>query len=165
MHLMKTILAAGLALSAGAAPAPALECPLSQAIYGQSGHDVAMRFRPLSPDDAANQILAFRLTFGGIEEVFEGGVYIPNGFGSALGSIGVGCADDFDTDCRFWEGTVYALVAGGIAELPHESGQAAPAEVLLPQFAQAVWYSGYRGAGFGVDLDLRDVFTLKACAK
>ncbi|WP_374625258.1 hypothetical protein [Devosia sp.] len=162
---MKTILLAGLALWAGAAPAQALECPLSHASYGQAGHDVEMRFRPLSPDDAVNQILAFRLSFGGIDEVFDGGVYIPNGFGSALGSIGVGCVDDFDTDCRFWEGTVYVLLAGGIAELPHESGQMAPQQVLLPQFAQAVWYSGYRGAGFGVDLELVDVFNLKACSK
>lgn len=162
---MMKLLLAGLALWGGVSPALALECPLSHAIYGQAGNDTVMRFHPLPEDAAANQILAFKLLLGGTEAMFDGGVYIPNGFGSALGSIGLDCADDFDADCRFWEGTVYALVNDGIAELPHEADQMAPAEVLLPQFAQNVWYSAFRNAAFGVDLELRDVFTLKACAK
>lgn len=158
-------LLAGLALWAGVSPAPALECPLSHAIYGQAGNDVVMRFHPLPEDAAANQILAFKLLLGDSDALFDGGVYIPNGYGSALGSLGLDCADDFDTDCRFWEGTVYALLDGGIAELPREADQVAPAEVLLPQFAQNLWYSNLRNLAFGVDLELGDVFTLKACAK
>ena len=162
---MMKFLLAGLALWAGVSPALALECPLSHAIYGQPGNAWVMRFHPLPVDAAANQIFALKLLMPDSEVMFDGGVWLPNGFGSALGSLGLDCADDFDTDCRFWEGTVYALVDGGMSELPHEMEQMAPAQLLLPQFAQSVWYSNLRDAAFGDDRELVDVFNLKACTK
>ncbi|MBK8084378.1 MAG: hypothetical protein IPK28_11550 [Devosia sp.] len=162
---MMKVLLAGLALWAGMSPALALECPLAHAIYGQPEGPWEMRFQPLPQTAAANQILAFSVSVPEDAARLEGGVYIPNGFGSALGSIGLDCADDFDTDCRFWEGTVYALVGDGIAELPHEPDQMAPRQILLPQFAVGVWYSTLREAGFTETGTLLDVFTLAACAK
>ena len=109
-------LAAALALST---PTLAIECPLSHAIYGQPTSAARAIFFQPDRDWAANQIAGFRLEIAGTS--YDGTVHMPNGFSQPKGRLTKDCApDDTDTDaCTFWDGIVYALVDGRIAELPH----------------------------------------------
>jgi hypothetical protein len=165
-------LAATLALStpALAQGALAIECPLSHAIFGQSTSATRIIFFQPDRDWAANQIAGFRLEIAGTS--YDGTVHMPNGFSQPKGRLTKDCApDDTDTDaCSFWDGIVYALVDGRIAELPHfvedvPADEMAPQQLLLPGFAANVWYSMLREAAFPGDDMVTDTFDLVACAK
>jgi hypothetical protein len=165
-------LAATLALStpALAQGALAIECPLSHAIFGQSTSATRIIFFQPDRDWAANQIAGFRLEIAGTS--YDGTVHMPNGFSQPKGRLTKDCAsDDTDTDaCTFWDGIVYALVDGRIAELPHfvedvPADEMAPQQLLLPGFAANVWYSMLREAAFPGDDMVTDTFDLVACAK
>jgi hypothetical protein len=165
-------LAATLALStpALAQGALAIECPLSHAIFGQSTSATRIIFFQPDRDWAANQIAGFRLEIAGTS--YDGTVHMPNGFSQPKGRLTKDCApDDTDTDaCTFWDGIVYALVDGRIAELPHFvedvlADEMAPQQLLLPGFAANVWYSMLREAAFPGDDMVTDTFDLVACAK
>ncbi|MGV3490281.1 MAG: hypothetical protein ACO1OG_03080 [Devosia sp.] len=166
MRMFAAVLLAG--LSTG--PGLALECQQAHAVYEQPGRQVMLHFSPVPRDGAANQIANFSIRIEGVDSTFEGGVYIPNGFGQPLGDIGQDCGEEWTEECRFWEGKVYALADGGIVDFPHDAELTpeewmAPQQVLLPGFASNVWYSMERGAAFEGDRDVLDVFTLAACAK
>jgi len=156
-----------------ATPSLAADCPLTEAVYGQPGNDWTMRFTPVPRDGAANQIAAFSIAMPGAPETrFDGGIYIPNGFGQAFGVVSLAAETGNEAEDEpaseagpFWEGVVYALVDGGIAELPHEPGQPAPQQVLLPQFASSIWYSMLRETAFADESGVLDTFVLQACAK
>ena len=160
-------LAAALAL---ATPALAIECPLSHAIYEQPTSAARLSFLKPDRDWAANQIAGFRLDIAGTS--YDGTVHMPNGFSQPKGRLTKDCApDDTDTDaCTFWDGIVYALVAGRIAELPHFVEDVpvdgmAPQQLLLPGFAANVWYSMLREDAFPGEDMVTDTFDLVACAK
>lgn len=160
-------LAATLALST---PALAIECPLSHAIYGQPTSAARIIFFQPDRDWAANQIAGFRLEIAGTS--YDGTVHMPNGFSQPKGRLTKDCAeDDTDTDaCTFWDGIVYALVDGRIAELPHfvedvPTDDMAPQQILLPGFAANVWYSMLRQEAFVGEDMVTDTFDLLACAK
>jgi len=168
MHDVKR-LAAILTVGLVATPALAIECPLTHAIYEQPGRQVTMHFADVPRDGAANQIAYFTIAIEGVDSKFDGGVYLPNGFGQPLGDVGQDCTEE-STDCSFWSDKVFALVDGGIADFPYdadiEPGTAmAPQQVLLPGFASNVWYSMLRGEAFEGERQVLDVFTLAACAK
>jgi len=156
-------------LLAMAGPAAAIECPITHALYGQAGSDWSLRFMPVPEDGAANQIAAFTLTMPGAPEtVFDGGIYIPNGFGQPHGDIRLDPEEN--SGAPFWEGVVYALVDGSIAEFPWDPNQPrdatmAPQQLLLPQFASGVWYSMLRQSAFADDKTVLDTFVLRACVK
>jgi hypothetical protein len=163
-------LAATLALSSLATPAGAIECPLSHAIYGQSTSATRIIFFQPDRDWAANQIAGFRLEIAGTS--YDGTVHMPNGFSQPKGRLTKDCAEgDTDTDaCTFWDGIVYALVDGRIAELPHfvedvPTDEMAPPQLLLPGFAANVWYSMLREEAFPGEDMVTDTFDLVACAK
>lgn len=153
-----------------AAPAVAIECPITHALYGQEGSEWTMRFAPVSHDSPTNQIAAFRISMPGAPEtVFDGGIYIPNGFGQPLGVVNEAGKDDPDAE-PFWEGVVYALVDGSIAEYPWDpdaprDSLMAPQQVLLPQFASHVWYSMLRQPAFADNRTVPDTFVLRTCVK
>lgn len=150
--------------------AAAIECPITQALYGQEGSDWSLRFMPVPEDGAANQITAFTITMPGAPEtVFDGGIYIPNGFGRAYGVVMLDSEQDSNSP-PFWEGPVYALVYGSIEEFPWDPDQpgdstVSPDQVLLPQFASNVWYSRLREAAFNHDNNVLDTFSLVTCVK
>lgn len=173
--LKPLILSAALALTT---PALAIECPVSHAIYAQRASEWQLHFSDVPRDGAANQIAAFRIVVPNDDTPFDGGIYIPNGFGQPLGDIGRDCPllgeDDVpDADateaCRFWNGQVYALVDGSITEFPYNFDEPdtvmAPAEILLPGFAANVWYSMLRDTAFTDGSELTDSFQLATCAK
>ena len=159
------------ALVASITPAAkAIECPLSHAIYGQTTSAARLSFMEPDRDWAANQIAGFRLEIAGTS--YDGTVHMPNGFSQPKGRLTKDCAeDDTDTDaCTFWDGIVYALVDGRIAELPHfvedvPADDMAPQQLLLPGFAANVWYSMLREAAFPGEDMVTDTFDLVACAK
>ena len=167
--MLKRLLATiSLILTAG--PALAIECPIPHAIYEQPGGDVRLTFRALPEDAAVNQIAAFSITIKDVTAKFEGGIYLPNGFGQPNGAVGLDCTGAEGEQCGFWEGVVYALGADGIEEYPHDAElaletQMAPRQVLLPEFAVNVWYSMMRGDAFADERNVLDTFTLAACAK
>jgi len=163
-------LAAILSICLFGGPALAIECPITHAIYEQPGGDVSLRFTVLPEDAAANQIAAFSIAIRGLASKFEGGIYLPNGFGQPNGAVGLDCTGADGEQCGFWDGVVYVLGATGIEEYPHDAeialdAQMAPRQVLLPQFAVNVWYSMLRNEAFAGERDVLDTFTLAACAK
>lgn len=163
-------LAAVLVVAFSAAPALAIECPISHAIYEQPGGDVSLRFTALPEDAAVNQIAAFSIAIDGVTAKFDGAIYLPNGFGQPNGVVGLDCTGADGEQCGFWEGVVYALGGDGIEEYPHDAeiglaAQMAPRQVLLPQFAVNVWYSLLRQDAFADERNVLDTFTLAACAK
>ena len=165
---MRAMMAATLVL-ATMGQAAAIECPMTHALYGQQGSDWSMRFTPVPQDAAANQIAAFTITMPGAPEtVFDGGIYIPNGFGQPHGDVRLDPAEN--SGAAFWEGVVYALVDESIAEfrwdpdLPRDA-IISPQQILLPQFASAVWYSTLRETAFADDRTVLDTFVLKTCVK
>lgn len=167
--MMKTLVAT-IAMALIAGPALAIECPILHAIYEQPGGDVRLSFTGLPEDAAANQIAAFSIAIRDVSARFEGGIYLPNGFGQPNGAVGLDCSGADGEQCGFWEGVVYALGADGIEEYPHDAeialaAQLAPRQVLLPQFAVNVWYSSMRQDAFAGERNVLDTFTLAACAK
>jgi len=157
-------------MAAIAGPALAIECPIPHAIYEQPGGDVRLSFSAVPRDGAANQIAAFEIAIRDASAKFEGGIYLPNGFGQPNGSVGLDCTGAEGEQCEFWNGVVYALGADGIEEYPYDAEigletQMAPRQVLLPQFAVNVWYSMLRGEAFAGERNVLDTFTLAACAK
>jgi len=173
---MRSMMAVALVL-AMMEQAAADECPLTQSVYGQTGSAWSLRFMPVPRDGAANQIGAFEIIMpGAFETVFDGAIYIPNGFGQPWGMVTLdeakSDAEDAETEEEsspaFWEGTVYALVDGSITEFPWDpdqprDAQAPPQQILLPQFASHVWYSMLRGDAFAGDNTVLDTFVLKGC--
>lgn len=152
------------------APALAIECPIQHAIYEQPGGDVRLSFSALPEDAAANQIAAFSIAIKGVTARFDGGIYLPNGFGQPNGAVGLDCSGADGEQCGFWDGVVYALGADGIEEYPYDAeieleAQPAPRQVLLPEFAVNVWYSMMRQEAFAGERNVLDSFTLAACAK
>jgi hypothetical protein len=166
---MRSMMAAALILGM-MGQAEATECPITQGLYGQEGSDWSLRFMPVPEDGAANQIAAFTITMPGAPEtVFDGGIYIPNGFGRAYGVVMLDAERDSNSP-PFWEGPVYALVYGSIEEFPWDPDQprdssVPPDQILLPQFASNVWYSRLREAAFDDDKNLLDTFSLVGCVK
>lgn len=159
---MRSMMAAALVL-AMAGQAAAIECPLTHARYEQGGTGWVLRFMPVPHDAAVNQIAAFEITLPGAPATVLGGaVYIANGYGQAWGIVTQAAGNETEP---FWEGVVYSLGATGIEELPHEAGQMAPQQILLPQFSSTVWYSMLREAAFPEAGGVLDTFSLAACAK
>lgn len=159
-----------LACLLAATPAIAIECPLTHAIYGQQQSATRAIFFQRSRDWAANQIAGFRVELAGTH--LDGTVHVPNGFGQPAGRLTLYCSgEEADVDeCTLWDGLVYGLVDGRIAELPHHvdggpPNDMAPTQLLLPGFASAVWYSMLREEAFPGEDVVSDTFDLVACAK
>jgi hypothetical protein len=164
---MRVVLATAMTLALSA-QAVASDCPLHEALYRQPGNDWILKFFPVPADGAANQISAFEIYSPGDPAlVLEGAIHIPNGFGQPLGVVTMEC--EADTECEpFWEGTVYALIDGGIAEFPWDPDQprdamVPPEQVLLPQFASNVWYSLLRETAFA-EAGVLDTFSYFRCS-
>jgi hypothetical protein len=165
---MRSMMVMGLLLAL-AGPAAAIECPVSHALYQQADNGWSLRFMPVPRDGAANQIAAFEIVMPGAPQtVFDGGIYIPNGFGQPHGDVRLDPEENSEEP--FWEGVVYALVDGGIAEFPWDPdkpGEEAmsPQQILLPQFGASIWYSALRQSAFEDDKVVLDTFTLATCVK
>lgn len=162
--MLKLILAATIA----AAPmgAIAAECQLAKAIYTQPDTKWELRFNPVPPHSTANMTGAFSIAVPGTDKVLMGEVYQPNGYSSSLGLISLDCPEDPNadqTECKFWDGTMYANTSGGIIVFPGSEEESAPDQVLLPQFAANVWYSMLREHFIEEAMPL-DVFTYSGCA-
>lgn len=101
---MRSMMAAALMLGT-MGQAVAIECPITHALCGQEGSDWSLRFMSVPADGAANQIGAFEITMPGAPEtVFDGGIYIPSGFGQPHGDIRLDPAENSGEP--FWEGVV-----------------------------------------------------------
>jgi hypothetical protein len=144
-------------------------CTLATATYRQPTTAWVLQFRPLTQDDAINQRNAFALTTPN-GKIIEGGVYMPNGYTTAYGSMDLDCPPEFQNmsdpppehpGCNLWDGTVYGDGPQGIGELTDETS-VPPLQILFPMFATSVWY--------GLVSEIRDfmpldAFTFAGCAK
>jgi hypothetical protein len=146
-------------------------CTLATATYRQPTTEWVLQFRPLTQDDAINQRNAFTLTMPD-GKVIEGGIYMPNGFTTAYGSMDLDCPAEFQNmgdpppehpGCNLWDGTVYGDGPRGIGELVDEKA-VPPLQVLFPQFAASLWYSYVPGMDMREYIPL-DAFTFAGCAK
>jgi hypothetical protein len=155
----------------------AIECPVDHAIYTQKTEGWVLKISAPGPEGAANQFAALRIEAPNGIARLEGGIYVPNGFGQVMAGFDKVCPDGESEDlCWSYEGALYSLGENGIEEFPVDFGNRsalAPQQVLLPDFAQGLWYSPLRGKAFverdgenGPELNgPEDVFTLAACAK
>jgi hypothetical protein len=121
-------------------------------------------------DDALNQRSAFTIAVPGTDKVIRGGVYMPNGFTTALGMMTIDCpdpdaqlTDDSPPGCDLWRGTVYGDGPQGIGELEDETS-VPPLQILFPSFASTLWYSAYMVVDFR-DIVPRDAFTFAGCSQ
>ena len=177
---MKSTLAATLVLLSLSA-AQASECPLEGAVFESAANGWQLRFSPVPREAGANQLAAFELVTPGIDGKLAGGILVPNGFGQPMADIGLDCPAVTDEDaepvidpdtgeaasCGFWNGSVYVLVDAGLEALTYDVESfkvtRAPAQILLPDFAAAVWYSRFREDAFTDDMSVSDVYTLEDC--
>ncbi|WP_417309476.1 hypothetical protein [Devosia sp.] len=158
-------------LAAAASTASAAECQMAKAVYGQAGSNWTLQFTPIPRDAAANQVAAFTVELPNSGDALVGAVHVPNGFGSSSGWIDepacTASADEVRDDpevCALWHATVYALDGEVLGQLPQDDSVPAPAQILLPEFAEAVWYSLRRDAEWAGDQAPGDAFTFARCA-
>lgn len=162
--MLRVVFAAAIASATTAATAA--DCQLGKAIYTQPGTRWELHFIPVPEGSAANMTGAFSIAVPDTDKVLLGGVYQPNGYSSSLGIMGLDCPEDpgaDQTDCTFWQGIVYGGGANGIIVLPASEQDAAPDQILFPQFAANVWYSPLRENFIEEAMPL-DVFTYSGCA-
>lgn len=162
--MLKLILATTIATAPVAAIAA--DCTAANAIYTQPETKWELHFSPVPPHSAANMTGAFSIAVPGTDKVLIGEVYQPNGYSSSLGIIGLDCPEDEtadQTECKFWDGTIYGNSADGIIVFPGSEEEPAPDQVLFPQFAASVWYSTLREHFIEEAMPL-DVFTYSRCA-
>lgn len=168
---MKAMTIAAL-LAAVAGTANAAECEMEKAVYGQPGSNWVLRFTPVPRDAAVNQVAAFTVELPNSGDTLVGAVHEPNGYGSSAGSIdSPACsateaelADDPEL-CELWRATVYALDGDVLGQLAKDDSTPAPAQILLPDFAQAVWYSLRREAEWVGEQSPGDAFVFTECAE
>ncbi|WP_421762070.1 hypothetical protein [Devosia sp.] len=141
------------------------ECPLGRATYAQPGGVWQVVVSPRPEDGASNQFAAIRLIGPKDFPPYEGGLFVPNGFGQPMASLAPACVEGGATECVGYDDVIYALMPGGIEVFPYsfEQPMMAPQQILLPGFAGGVWYSPYREAAFAIEPGLLDVFTLETC--
>lgn len=154
--------------------AQAAECTLHNARYKQPDAPWWLTFKRVPQFAAPNQMAAFYIELPNSSVELNGGVSIPNGFGSPLWSIEGPCTPpEFAEEgapiemCGFLsEGqypAIYGEYDGKVKFLNTEAGAAAPEQVILPNLAASLWYSNYRQTEWMDGIDIGDAFTLVGC--
>lgn len=169
--MLRTTILALLLLTGGA---QAADCTIGNARYKQADAPWWLTFKRVPQFGPANQVAAFYLELpnSGIE--MEGGVSVPNGFGSPLWSIKGPCTPPDSAEegaavemCSFLEDSQYPAIYGeydGVVRfLDIERNAPAPGQIILPQLAASLWYSSYRETEWMDDVVIGDAFTLVGC--
>lgn len=157
-----------------AVPAQAADCTLTHARYKQPDAPWWLTFKRVPQFAAPNQMAAFYLELPNSGVEMQGGVSIPNGFGSPLWSIEGPCAppefaeEDAPVEfCSFLDDSQYPAIYreydGKVRFLDTEAGAVAPEQVILPHLAASLWYSNYRQTEWTDGIDIGDAFTLVGC--
>mgnify|MGYP001199840247 CR=1 FL=1 len=155
-------------------PAQAADCTLTNARYKQPDAPWWLTFKRVAQFAAPNQVAAFYLELPNSGVEMQGGVSIPNGFGSPLWSMEGPCTPpEFAEEgapvkfCGFLDDTQYPAIYGEydgkVTFLDTETGAAAPEQVILPNLAASLWYSNYRQTEWMDGIDIGDAFTLVGC--
>lgn len=144
----------------------AAECTLYNARYTQAESAWVLTFKRVPQFAAANQTAAFFLELPSSGVELDGGVSVPNGFGSPLWSVIGSCGPDSADICTFPDGgehpSVYGLYDGKLQFLEIERGSRAPDQLLLPGLAVSLWYSNYREE-WADEVAPADAFVLEGC--
>lgn len=170
--MLKTTMLAVLLLSATAAQAA--DCTLINARYKQPDAPWWITFKRVPQFAPANEMAAFYLELPNSGVEMNGGVAIPNGFGSPLWSIKGPCTPpEFAEEgaavemCGFLDDNQYPAIYGEydgkVRFLDTEAGAAAPEQIILPSLAVSLWYSNYRQTEWMDSVDIGDAFTLVGC--
>ncbi|GEM_PF-888281 len=150
-------------------PSLAADCTLYNARYGQPDAAWWLTFTRVPQFAPANQTVAFYLELPNSGVTLDGGVSIPNGFGTPLWSFSGPChAGDGAQTCHFPGGgetqAIYGIYNGKVTFLSPERGSAAPDQVILAGLAASLWYSGYRADEWDGDaVSPGDAFELIGC--
>ena len=125
-------------------------CPLERATYGQPGDSWVLEITPRPADGAANEFVGVKLTGPEGFPPYEGGIFVPNGFGQPMVDLAPQCGAGGTAGCVSYSDVIYALMPMGIEQFPYDFNApvTAPAQILFPGFAAGVWYSPYREAAF-----------------
>lgn len=165
---MRILLVVGLSFAL-VLPITAAECTLYNARYKQPDAPWWLTFTQVPQFGAPNQTAAFYIEMPNSGVVLDGGVSVPNGFGSPLWSISGPCSAEEGADtCSFLnEGAnpaIYGIYDGKVTFLSSERGSVAPEQVILPQLAASLWYSNYRqDEWLDGDVSPGDAFELIGC--
>ena len=163
-----------LALLLFVAPAQAADCTLTNARYKQPDAPWWLTFKRVPQFSAPNQVAAFYLELPNSGVEMQGGVSIPNGFGSPLWSIEGPCTPpEFAEEgaavefCSFLDDSQYPAIYGEydgkVKFLDTDAGAAVPEQIILPNLAASLWYSNYRQTEWLDGIDIGDAFTLVGC--
>jgi hypothetical protein len=152
----------------------AADCTLHNARYKQADAPWWITFKRVPQFGPANQVAAFYLELPNSSVEMNGGVSIPNGFGSPLWSIEGPCTPpEFAEEgapiemCGFLGEDQYPAIYGeydGVVRfLNTNDGAAAPEQIILPNLAASLWYSNYRQTEWLDEIEIGDAFTLVGC--
>ncbi len=144
----------------------AAECTLYNARYTQAESPWVLTFKRVPQFAPANQIAAFYLELptSGVE--LDGGVSVPNGFGSPLWSLTGPCGPESQETCSFLDDfanpAAYGFYEGQLQFLDIERGSRAPEQLLLAGLTMNLWYSNYRDE-WADGVTPGDAFILQGC--
>ena len=155
-------------------PVQAADCTLTDARYKQPDAPWWLTFKRVPQFAAPNQTAAFYLELPNSGVEMQGGVSIPNGFGSPLWSLEGPCTPPELAEegapvefCSFLDDSQYPAIYGEydgkVKFLDTDAGAAVPEQVILPNLAASLWYSNYRQTEWLDGADIGDAFTLVGC--
>ncbi len=148
-------------------PVIGAECTLYNARYIQDNSPWVLTFKRVPQFAAPNQTAAFYLELptSGVE--LDGGVSVPNGFGSPLWSVSGACGPEGNGICTFPNDgespSIYGEYDWKLQFLDIERGSKAPEQLLLPGLAVNLWYSNYRNEEWIDEVNPGDAFILEGC--
>lgn len=158
-------IAALAALLSQAVPALAA-CPQELAVYEDRDKVASLQFRPAPPTAAVHEIefdVAFRQNGVMLSSVVMWTADVPRPTGLVLYECPQGDVTGQElAACTVWQGVIYGISSAGEVTLMPRRGEAAAAQLLLPDFAPAVRQS----SAFGeerVSILPWDVFQLSGC--
>lgn len=160
-HLM----ALGLGLVCGTAPAGAADCPQENAIYADRDGAYELTFEAVDTE-AASSSYRLAVSVRNADVKLDGFVMGSEPVNRPNGILFHNCPEGDTTGeeirkCTVWEGVVYSAGSGKIDLLPMTGSPAAP-EILLPGFALALVDSTAWGKGKATVVPW-DVLSLKGC--
>ena len=141
-------------------------CPQELAVYSERTGSASIDFRP-APPTAAVHTAEFRVVFAQNGVVLDGIVMqtetVTRPYGLAMHDCPEGDVTGQElAACTVWQGILYAVGQDGTIGLLPAQGEAAAAQLLLPDFGPSVRHSKIFGEG-GVSMIPWDAFSLSGC--
>ncbi len=155
-----------LALTAVLAASPSVAaCKQELAVYSEPEANASLEFTPAAPNGATSH--TFKIKFPENSVTLDGIVMWTEGAARPVGIVMHKCPEGDVTGaeleaCTVWQGVIYAIDGQGNVDLLPPEGADSAAQLLLPDFAQALRQSSAYGMA-GVSKMPWDAFKMSGC--